>query len=77
MRKPWRNWNQRKRMWLVLGWMLSISGCHSGPSTNQFFCPPVAAYHADGSIDKTRYGIDKECWISSDKKLKACYLEAK
>ena len=65
-------------MWLGLLLMLSINGCHSakGPSTNQFFCPPSAAYHADGTLDRTRYGVDKACWVSSDTKLKACYLEA-
>ena len=58
--------------------MLFIAACSHQPTrSNQWFCPPTPAYHSDGSLDTTRYSVDRECWISSDAKLKACYLEAK
>ena len=55
-----------------------MSACSHQPiNANQYFCPPSPAYQADGTLDVTRYSVDRACWISSDNKLKACYLEAK
>lgn len=71
-----------KQMMLWLGLMLSLSGCgwfsrDPAINSNQYFCPPKLAYTEDGSVDDQHYRVNRECFKSSNAKLKACYIEVR
>ena len=75
MRWQLLNSHRRRMLWPLL--IVSLSGCHPTPPSNQYFCPPTITYDREGAVRKDVYGIDRICYKSMTEKLAACYEEAK
>ncbi len=62
---------------LLLGWIGLTSCTTHQTKPDPFVCDVQPAYAKDGTIDTTRYNVNRDCLRGVDLRLKACYRETK